>query len=396
MSNRLKFFRSQMAAFEGTADPQRAIENGYYVPEPRKSASSLITRVGLRPSATHLLIGGIGSGKTTQLHIARNQFNEIEDVSAHYVDVSTYTNISEIVPGVLTAISGLVLSELTKSAQDIDIEDYQDLITKYAYGYSETVTRSPISDLLATTTTTTKRQKGVLSVPNEAIKIQKAIKGLNKAASSDFGDIVLFFDGLDRLDDVQVFSQIVTTDVQHISAAGIGVVLVGPLLAAYSQYRDIIEPAVNYTTYQSCFDLENDPEAYTFFNKVLSIRSRENFLEKSAVGSLINYSGGVLRDLINLAQFSIEEAYISDEDRLQPKHVEAAANSLGRAKMLSISDQDLNVLKKVSETGNFIPRTDAEIRLLVTGRILEYQYPKRRFAVHPTILLLMQELCHQM
>ncbi|NJM64720.1 MAG: hypothetical protein HC851_03155 [Acaryochloris sp. RU_4_1] len=243
-----------------------------------------------------------------------------------------------------------------------------------------------------------------MNLSTETIEMQKAIKGLNQAASSKNGDIILLFDGLDHLNNVQVFSQIVTTDVQQLSAAGIGVVLVGPLLVAYSQYRDIIEPAVNYTSYQSCFDLENDPEARTFFEKVLSVRSPkaglrpslENFLEEPAIESLVNYSGGVLRDLINLAQSSIEEAYISDEESLKSEHVEIAANSLGRAKMLSISDQDLDVLKKVAETGNFIPRTDVEIRLLMTGRILEYQYPRRRFAVHPTILLLMQELCHPM
>ncbi|NJM64719.1 MAG: hypothetical protein HC851_03150 [Acaryochloris sp. RU_4_1] len=144
MSNRLKFFREQMAAFEGSADPQKAIEGGYYVPEPRKSASSLLARVGLRPSATHLLMGGIGSGKTTQLHIACNQFNSIGGISAYYVDVSTYTDISKMSPGVLSAIAGLVLSKLIEDNQDNEIKHYQDLITKYAYGYSEN-----LQDLIA-------------------------------------------------------------------------------------------------------------------------------------------------------------------------------------------------------------------------------------------------------
>jgi hypothetical protein len=394
-----------MAAFEGAADPQKSIESGYYVTEPRKSSSSLITRVALRPAATHLLIGGIGSGKTTQLLVACDQFNRIEGVYAHYVDISSYVDVSKISINVLTAISGLVLSQLTKDSSDERIQQYRDVIRKKAYGYSEYIPPKNLVDLAASIqqnlflrtivlpnpeplTPKIVTHKGILPAqdgkdPQNQLLI--AINYLNKAIRSTHGKIIFLFDGLDRLDNAQLFSQIVTNDVQTISASGIGIVLVGPLLAAYSQYRDIIEPAVNYTSYQSCFDLEKDPEAREFFEEIINVRSQKGFIEKSALLSLINYSGGVLRDLINLTQASVEEAYVSDEEHLEQIHVETAADSFGKAKLLGVSDQDLEVLKQVAETGKFIPRTDEEIRLLVTGRILEYQYPTRRFIVHPTL-----------
>lgn len=141
-----------MAAFEGTVDPRKAVESGYYVTEPRKSSSSFITRVALRPSATHLLIGGIGSGKTTQLLVACDQFNTIDGVYAHYVDVSLYTDISKISINVLTAISGLVLSQLAKDSSDEKIQEYRDLIRKKAYGYSEYIQpRNSLLDLFPPT-----------------------------------------------------------------------------------------------------------------------------------------------------------------------------------------------------------------------------------------------------
>jgi hypothetical protein len=412
MSNRLKFYREQMAAFEGTVDPRKAIESGYYVTEPRKSSSSFITRVALRPSATHLLIGGIGSGKTTQLLVACDQFNKIDGVYAHYVDVSLYTNISKISINVLTAISGLVLSQILKDSSDEKIQEYRDLIRKKAYGYSEYIEprnslihlfppfpNRPIRTIYsglpiaasnpgnAASNPKIVKHKGILTQQDEDNQDQLiiAINYLNAAIRSIHGKVIFLFDGLDRLDDAQLFSQIVTKDVQTIASFGIGIVLVGPLLAAYSQYRDIIEPAVNYTSYQSCFDLDNDSDARIFFEKILSVRSRENFIETSALQSLVSYSGGVLRDLINLTQSSIEEAYVSDEETLNQSHVKAAADSFGRAKLLGISDQDLETLKQVAQTGKFIPRTDEEVRLLVTGRVLEYQYPAKRFAVHPTL-----------
>jgi hypothetical protein len=401
MSNRLKFFREQMAAFEGTVDPRQAIESGYYLPEPRKSAADTISRrIELRPSSTHLLIGGIGSGKTTQLLVMRDRINKLEDIYAHYVDVTLYTDISEISAGVLIAIAGV---ELTKLTQDIDneyIKKYSELIHKYAYGYSDRRTVGLFSDsiikALSTTTEVVEHHKGILTAKSgnslDQQELLQAIGKLDKAANKKYGEIILLLDGLDRLDNVQKFSQLVTSDVQAISLAGIGIVLVGPLLAAYGSYRDIIEQAVNSFSYQSCFDVDNDPDACAFFESILKGRSSEGFIEESAIQHLIHYSGGVLRDLINLTQASIEEAYLSDSDNLQQVHVEAAMDSFGRAKLLGLSDSDINILEQVLSNNTFIPRTDEDIRLLVTGRILEYRYPQRRYVVHPTLEPLIQKI----
>jgi type IV secretory pathway ATPase VirB11/archaellum biosynthesis ATPase len=78
MENLLDFFRKQMAAFEGAANPSKAIASGYYIPEPGKSVSDLIAgRIALRPASTHLILGGIGSGKTTQLLMTLKKIDEM-------------------------------------------------------------------------------------------------------------------------------------------------------------------------------------------------------------------------------------------------------------------------------------------------------------------------------
>jgi hypothetical protein len=100
----------------------------------------------------------------------------------------------------------------------------------------------------------------------------------------------------------------------------------------------------------------------------------------------------VLRDLISLTQSAIEEAYLADSDNVQASHVKAAALSLARGKLLGLSDKELEILQKVATEGKFIPRTDKDIRLLVTRRILEYEYPARRYAVHPTIIPIIQNI----
>ena len=384
MSNQLKFYREQMAAFEGNVNPQKAIESGYYIPEPRKSSSSLLTRVALRPAAKHLFIGGIGSGKTTQLLIACQQLNEIENLKAFYVDASSFANISNLSQGSLSIIVGLFLSIQTECYKDDPlVYSYHDYIRKQAYG--EYVEESD-NDFDHDYHPEIFFRKGILEKPisdtGDENYLIKAIVYLRNLIGNE---IILCIDGLDRIDDAKLFAQIVATDVQQISLTGIGVVLVGPLMFAYSQYRESVEAAVNYTSYQTCFDPEKDPEAHIFLENILITRSLKDFIQKAALKSLVDYSGGVLRDLINLTQSSIEEAYIFDEENLKQSHVEAAVDSFGRAKLLGVSDQDLEILKQVAKTGKFFPRTDEEVRLLVTGRILEYQYPTRRFSVHPTL-----------
>ena len=94
MSDRLKFFRRLMSAFEGTSNPQRAVEQGFYVNLPNNPVAVITTKIALRPSSVHLLFGGIGSGKTTQLLLTQQALNELEDIKAIYVDVSLVGSIS--------------------------------------------------------------------------------------------------------------------------------------------------------------------------------------------------------------------------------------------------------------------------------------------------------------
>ena len=91
------------------------------------------------------------------------------------------------------------------------------------------------------------------------------------------------------------------------------------------------------------------------------------------------------------SQISIEEAYMSDDEIINENHVETAVNSFGRAKILGTTDDELKILKSVCENDNFVPRTQTDIQLLASQRILEYQYPERRYIVHPVIKRLLQK-----
>ncbi|MCE2903856.1 MAG: hypothetical protein LW814_02310 [Anabaena sp. CoA2_C59] len=393
MSNRLKLFRERMAAFEGAANPSEAIESGYYVHAPGKLLVDTISgRIALRPSSSHLLLGGIGSGKTTQLLVACQQINEIEDTHAIYVDVSLYTDISKITSGVLTAIAGLELANLMKDSEDENIiqsiDSIHTLANGYTYYYDGYDDYDSDSDLISI--------KGIIPKKSEGYGIRldllELVSKLTKAASEKYGNIVFLFDGLDRLDDTKVFIKLVYSDAKAISSVGIGLVLVGSLTAIYGNYRDTVDKSLDYFCYQPFFDVENDLEAYNFFEKIIQTRSSEDFIEESAIKILILSSGGVLRDFITLTQASIEETYLSGEDQVGQKQVLKAVDSFSRSQLLGVSDKELIILDQVIKTKTFIPRTDEDLRLLVRRLILEYREPKISYAVHPAIKQILEQI----
>jgi hypothetical protein len=382
-----------MAAFEGAANPSEAIESGYYVHAPGKLLVDTISgRIALRPSSSHLLLGGIGSGKTTQLLVACQQINEIEDTRAIYVDVSLYTDISQITSGVLTAIAGVELAKLIEDSEDENIiqsiDSIHTLANGYTYYYNGYDDYDSDSDLISI--------KGIIPKKSEGYGIRldllELVSKLTKAASEKYGNIVFLFDGLDRLDDTKVFIKLVYSDAKAISSVGIGLVLVGSLTAIYGNYRDTVDKSLDYFCYQPFFDVENDLEAYNFFEKIIQTRSSEDFIEESAIKILILSSGGVLRDFITLTQASIEETYLSGEDQVGQKQVLKAVDSFSRSQLLGVSDKELIILDQVIKTKTFIPRTDEDLRLLVRRLILEYREPKISYAVHPAIKQILEQI----
>jgi hypothetical protein len=392
MANRLDFFRQQMAAFEGSTNPLKAIDSGYYVPEPRKSVSDLIAgRLALRPASTHLILGGIGSGKTTQLLVTRDRIKELLDNAyVHYLDVSTYTDISSISPGVLVAMVGLSLAKLFQDSTESSIRHNIDIIEKFSFGYSEDKEET----LVGTSIRGTVHKKmvyhhGLLYSESreKSVQLSEAVEDLYEHLMKEYNQIFFLFDGLDRLDDTQSFSQLIVNDIQEISSIGIGCVMVGSARALYEKYQEILEQAIDYVGYQSCFDVENDEAAYDFFRSILQSRMAPEFMTSDLTKRMITGSGGVLRDLINIAQLSMEEAYFSGDDcELLPSDIEQAVESFGRAKILGLTKSNLDILQDFAVGKRLFPASQDEIKLLISGKIVEYMYPKRRCTVHPALL----------
>jgi hypothetical protein len=405
MENRLEFFRAQMAAFDGAADPRGAIDRGVYVDEPGNSATNLlIKRILLKPNSRNLLLGGVGSGKTTQLLRLESLFQGSE-ISPHYIDITEYENPESIQAGLLKAVAGLELIAVLEKAGVSVNKNLLKSISEYAYGKSEVVIEPPpslsesyhsalesvLENLIPTKPKARAvRREGILSsnYTKEIDSIDKSLSSLVSTYKDNFSKKPFFlFDGLDRISSVKNFIQAISGGLKNID---VGFLIVGPVSLLYSDFTDSLDSYFDYFEYRPAFDVQRDTESYSFFKSIILSRSGDNIFHEKALDDLIQYSGGVFRDLINLAQESIQEAYLSDATIVGEQHVDSAVRSLGRAKALGLSDSESQVLARLLNGDELIGITSSEeIVLLASGRILEYRVPNRRVAIHPVLKVLL-------
>jgi hypothetical protein len=403
MSDRLKFFRRLMSAFEGTSNPQRAVERGFYVNLPNNPIAAITGKIALRPSSVHLLFGGIGSGKTTQLLLTQQALNELEDIKAIYVDVSLVTDISNLQSGALIATAGIELITILGDIEESKLKSSKKIIENAAYGYNETKTLPSLSEALNASLAILRdssprkivtNHKGLLSTEKQENKdlVLQAFSNLCRAAQEKLGrEIIFLFDGLDRLSDSQVFIDSALNDIVEIKNAGIGSVLVGSVVTIYKKRENItsFDSSSYYLSYLNVFE---SVEVQDFFADVIKVRDVENLINPDVRQFLTFKSGGVLRDLMSLCQASIEEAYMDGSDKITEKHANQAALSLARSKIIGLTESNVNILRQVLTGESFLPRTSEDFELLLTGHILEYRHPRQRFVIHPILAPIIENM----
>src|SRR5262249_28380822 len=110
VANRPGNFPDYIAPVDAGAGPARAIGRGPYVASARALADRVRPRIELEPHSTHLLTGGVGSGKTTQLLVMRDAIANLPDTTVIYIDVTRKQDLELICSGVLLLLAGLELS----------------------------------------------------------------------------------------------------------------------------------------------------------------------------------------------------------------------------------------------------------------------------------------------
>jgi hypothetical protein len=385
--DRLERFRALRARLDPAGDPARALAEGVYIEPIRAVSARLAAELMRSPASTHLVIGGVGSGKTTELLSAQRRLNQVPDTCAIYLDVSEGHDIRKMIPGAVAVQVGLALGELQPPGDNIGcaVGWLKDL----AYDHSEQY--FPDSD-----DRNFVHVRGILVAPDqfeESVRnALEPIKTLLDALRAQWKHMIVLLDDLDRMTDMAAFEQIIEHDAKALHRLGLGVVLVGPLRALYGMDRTV-EPRFDSFHYQPWLDLASRAEAKVFLANLLKKRLPEGAIASAGLEALVEASGGVLRDLLALAQSACVEAYIDGSDFIGPDHAETSIDAFGRKHMQGLRPAEIEVLKRVLTSGSFVQTSEEDLALLMTRRVLEYRSNGRpRYAVHPTIAPFLREM----
>ncbi|KYF95004.1 hypothetical protein BE17_47545 [Sorangium cellulosum] len=387
-SDRLDRFRLLMARLDPAGDPARALAAGFYVAPTGSASTRIAARLALASTSTHLLVGGVGSGKTTQLLDVKRRLDQLADTCALFIDVTRRHDIDKLMPGVIIVQVGLVLADALASLGEKRGEDAAMTLRTQAHGYNYDPDMSDDDYLV--------HVPGLLVPPEarlaESVRdASEPVKQLVALLHARWKHIVVLVDGLDRLVDMVAFEQLVENDVRALAALGVGVVLAGPLRSLYGVDRTVTQRFDDFH-YQPWID-PSDGEGACFLANVLRRRLPEDALDEQGLEALVQHSGGVLRDLIALAQLSCVEAYMGDSEAIGLYQADSAIDTFGRKHMQGLRPEEIEVMQRVRTKGLFVQTSDDELALLMTRRVLEYRSNGRpRYVVHPTIDPFLREM----
>lgn len=365
--NLLETYRSCLARLNVAMSPVTAIEKGLYVPRPHSVADELVAALELEPSSAHLLVGGIGSGKTTELLMTERKINQSPDVRAIYLDVALEQDLGHLQAGVLLTLVGLELASLLDERQQAELAGAIAEIECRTEVRQDPSTLKSIDDGRRWVPPLVRRPG---PTDHDVVRVAKSIDEILAELNQQF---VVLFDSLDRVQNLEMLTTVISEDIRALQQLGIGVVVVAPLSALYGPERRIVQYFNDQYLFLWDIDVSLSDSGRMFLAKVLLARIPTDLLDVAAGQRLIELSGGVLRDLIGLAHGAARQAYYKESLKITVEHVEYAAVQAGQKLLFGVNDAGKQTLTAMATGQPFVLATDTDLELLETRRVLQYR-----------------------
>lgn len=347
------------------------------------------------------LVGGIGSGKTTELRLTLKLLERHADAVNIYLDLAELTDLNTLNPGAILIAVGMQLHRKLKKAdkQITEIKLAYQKLQELAKGKTvwveddgeepdEGVYEGPDPDVVAVHTPGLLKprfpamERNVMEVRNLVFQI--AMPFLDSDAQ-----ITVLIDGLDRLIQPERFREFAEQDMRALRKTKISVVVATPLLLWFDKgrflqdYFDDVKhiPAASF-----------DPGKSAFLQQVLLRRGAAELMNEKDISGLARFSGGVLRDLITLARTSAEAAYREDKDRIAFGHVRSAIRQLGKRYLVGLGKTQRRRIQQLMDNEEFSIQDPTSAALVVNRQVLEYfTHGLDSFAVHPALVEVLAE-----
>ncbi len=406
-SDRRRDYRDFMRRMDPTGEPSIALQSGFYVEPPDGVGKRLASRLDIEPASTHLVVGGIGSGKSTELLAVHRHLSESTDVICFRVDVLAEQRIVHLQAGVLAGLAGVAIaswieSDFGDAANEDTVRAVKQVraiangqwTSRWEHDEHDEHDYEPDDEVWV---------EGVLKRPsrNDVVyQLQEAIAVLLAACGRSF---VVLFDGLDRMRNLDTFVKSVGHDVPALKMAGVGVVVIGPQQLRLTKHRFILEYFTQFHLHGAAAFLGAEGQA--FLGKVLRARDPAGLIEDDLLAAVATWSGGLLRDLISLAKSAAEEAYSAGHSSIQKSDIDTAADGFGRSLLLSVNSSMGERLKelvpkkasgrfeskpKPKSRPAFILESEVDIELLYRRLIIEVPGVPVIYVPHPTLIPLVR------
>ena len=351
----------------------------------------------LSRGAQMALVGGIGSGKTTELQLTLKLLKRHADAINIYVDLAELTDLNELNPGAILIAIGIQLHHKLKKTdkQSVNIKLAYKNLQELAKGKTDLVPLDQYDpdeddepELVAVHT------PGLLeprfpAMHRDVVEVQNLVFQIAMPLLDSQAQMTILIDGLDRLTRPERFREFVEQDLRALRGGNISVVVAAPLLMWFDKARFL----------QDYFDdvkhipaAISDPEKSDFLKQVLLRRGAAELMEEREISEMTRFSGGVLRDLITLARTSAEAAYREDKDRIGPAHVRSAIRQLGKRYLVGLGTAQRRWIRRLIDNEEFSIENPIAKQLLINRQVLEYFSNQRDFfAVHPALAEVLAE-----
>lgn len=349
-------------------------------------AARIASRAILDPGCQQAIVGGIGSGKTSELSAAFQALDE----SCFWFDVAEHTDLHSIQAGAILAIVGVLLGGKMRSQDDRNGPTARALreAHRYAKGYVDWCYASdwgddpdhdydPDHDSPPTRVSAPGKLKPPRpEVTADILAFKPHLQALIEQYQTEHGQLTIGIDGLDRLRDVETFWNLDDQVLQILAELKVSTIITVPLLTYFDATRELEQ------RFARVHPLWSLPVASDGLIEMLRKRDNDLLNEDALLGIAAN-SGGVLRDAISLARDAAEEAFLAGSPKIEIGHVEEVASRLGQSYRRGLGADQLKLLAKVAKGGSFSFQFPLDRELLATRRIIEYSADT--FDIHPAL-----------
>lgn len=377
-TERKALFRAYMHGFNPTENPSAAIEKGLVERSVEPGlAGQIADRADIDPGCAQAVLGGIGSGKTTQLLLAQQEVAANGGV-ALFAEVASFTDITTLSAGALTAILGAQVAARVAEDRPAEARELQ----QFAYGRWE-IQESGDEYEEPEIFVRGKLQHRLAEVVRSLEAVRPALSSVREFLG-DKKEIVFLVDGLDRLTEPDLFWSVVEADLAFLKSLGISVVVVAPWALSFTGAEKLA------SQFDRAHELkaENPENRATSMQAILTLRDTKSVLTSEASAAICAYSGGVLRDLITLARDAGEAAYLEDADSISEGHVEAAARGLGRIYELGLTAESRQRIRFLARGRPLQPTDPSDLALLLSRKAVQVSAGK--YKAHPALNLILQ------